>query len=90
MLPDEDSINSILRPYIQPWYDSIENPQKAQEQVLADLVAKYGSTEYGASHNASQVKSIADYRANFPIINYSGLIPYLDTGKRTQLQGVFV
>ena len=44
------------RPFIQPWYDSIENPQKAQEQVLADLVQKYGCTEYGASHNALKVK----------------------------------
>ena len=77
MLPDEDSINNILQPYIQPWYDSVENPQKAQEKVLADLVAKYGTTEYGANHNASQVIGIADYRANFPIINYSGLMPYL-------------
>jgi hypothetical protein len=77
MLPDEDSINSILRPYIQPWYDSIENPLKAQEAVLTDLVAKYSSTEYGANHNASQVNGIEPYRANFPIINYSGLTPYL-------------
>ena len=77
MLPDEDSINSILRPYIQPWYNSIEDPQKAQEQVLADLVAKYSSTEYGANYNASRVAIIADYQDNFPIINYSGLIPYL-------------
>jgi hypothetical protein len=78
MLPDEDSVNSILRPYIQPWYDSIENPQKAQETVLADLIQKYNTTEYGASHNSIQVKSIADYRVNFPIINYSGLILYLN------------
>ncbi len=77
MLPDEDSINSILRPYIQPWYDSIENPQKAQEHVLADLVVKYGATDYGTSHNASQVKGILDFRANFPIIDYSKIIPYL-------------
>jgi GH3 auxin-responsive promoter len=81
MLPDEDSINNILQPYIQPWYDSIQNPQKAQEQVLFDLVAKYSSTEYGASNSASQVVSIADYRANFPIITYSGLIPYLQQVK---------
>jgi hypothetical protein len=77
MLPNEDSINSILRPYIQPWYDSVENPQRAQEQVLSDLVGKYAVTEYGATHNVAHVKTIADYRANFPIINYSGLIPYL-------------
>jgi hypothetical protein len=32
MLPDEESINSILRPYIQPWYDSIENPQKPKRR----------------------------------------------------------
>jgi hypothetical protein len=75
MLPDEDSINSILRPYIQPWYDSIGDPQKAQEWVLADLLAKYASTKYGDSHHAAQIKNISDYRDNFPIINYSGLIP---------------
>ena len=81
MLPDEDSINTILKPYIQPWYDSIKDPQKAQEQVLVDLVAKYSATEYGANNNASQVNAIADYRTNFPIINYSRLIPYLQQVK---------
>jgi len=77
MLPDQESINSILQPFIQPWYDSIENPQKAQEQVLAQLLEKYGSTEYGESHNAQKIKNIVDYQANFPIINYSRLIPHL-------------
>ena len=77
MLPDQDAMNSILQPYVQPWYDSIENPEKAQRQVLDDLVQKYQTTEYGQSHNVSQVKNISDYRANFPIINYSELTPYL-------------
>ncbi len=77
MLPDQDAINRILRPYIQPWYDSIENPQKAQEHVLADLVQKYATTEYGERYGASQVKSVTDYQSNFPIIGYSGLTPYL-------------
>jgi hypothetical protein len=81
MLPDEDSINGILRPYIQPWYDSIEDPQKAQDGVLADLLQAYGGTEYGTSHNASQVKSIADYRINFPIISYSELTSHLNQVK---------
>lgn len=77
MLPDEDSINSILSPYVQPWYDSIANPQKAQEQVLADLLPKYAETEYGASHKAAEIRNIADYQANFPIIGYSQLYPYI-------------
>ena len=77
MLPDQDAINSILRPYVQPWYDSIENPAKVQERVLNELVQKYQTTEYGQSHNASQIGSILDYRTNFPIINYSGITQYL-------------
>jgi hypothetical protein len=77
MLPDSVSINSILEPYVQPWYDSIQNPQKAQEKVLADLLPKYATTEYGAKYNASKIGSIIDYQANFPIINYAGLAPYL-------------
>lgn len=83
MLPDQTSINDILLPYVQPWYDSIADPQKAQELVLADLVQKYAGTAYGASHNASQIRSISNYRDNFPIINYSGLIPYLVQVKET-------
>ena len=78
MLPEEDSINTILNPFIGPWYESLENPQNAQEQVLTDLISKYALTDYGLTHNALQVKNTSDYQKNFPIINYSGLIPYLD------------
>jgi hypothetical protein len=77
MLPDMDSVNSILQPYVQPWYDSIENPQSAQEQVLFDLLKKYASTDYGNRHNVSELKSFTDYQSNFPIINYNGIAPYL-------------
>jgi hypothetical protein len=86
MLSEEDGVNNILRPYIQPWYDSIENPQKAQEQVLVELLQKYRSTEYGAVHNASQISDINNYQANFPIINYSGLIPYLKKVKELRYE----
>ncbi|MFA5573267.1 MAG: GH3 auxin-responsive promoter family protein, partial [Candidatus Bathyarchaeia archaeon] len=72
-----DSVNSILQPYVQPWYDSIENPQSAQEQVLFDLLKKYASTDYGNRHNVSELKSFTDYQSNFPIINYNGIAPYL-------------
>ncbi len=77
MLPDEDSINSILRPYVQPWYDSVAEPQKAQRQVLSDLLLKYAMSEYGEGHSAAEIGSFSDYQANFPIIDYSGLSPYL-------------
>jgi len=56
--------------------------------VLADLLQKYGSTEYGASHNAAQVTDIADYRGYFPIINYSALIPFLKQVKERTYKAV--
>jgi len=47
MMPDGDAVNSILQPIIGPWYESLENPQKAQEQVLGELLKKYADTDYG-------------------------------------------
>jgi hypothetical protein len=77
MLPEEDAINSILRPIIGPWYESLENPQKTQEYVLWNLLKKYATTEYGNSHNAINIGGIHGYQSSFPIINYNGLLPYL-------------
>jgi phenylacetate-coenzyme A ligase PaaK-like adenylate-forming protein len=77
LLPDEDSINSILRPYVQPWYDSIADPKKAQDQVLENLAQQYAQSEYGTSHNASEIGCISDYQSNFPIISYSKLASHL-------------
>jgi hypothetical protein len=81
MLPDQEAINSILEPYVKPWYEGIANPQKAQERVLSDLLAKYAVTDYGQAHNVPKIDSISEYRANFPIINYAKLQPYLDAVK---------
>jgi hypothetical protein len=88
MMPDEDSLNSILQPIIGPWYKSLENPQKAQERVLYDLVKKYGITDYGNSHNALQIAGITDYQKNFPIIDYKGLIPYLAEAKEGNYKAI--
>ena len=77
MMPDEDAVNSILKPIIGPWYESLENPQKAQEQILLDLLKKYADTDYGAKHGAAHIAEIAEYQAKFPVIDYQGLLPYL-------------
>jgi hypothetical protein len=76
MMPDEDTINSILQPIIAPWYKSLENPQQAQEQVLGELLKKYAETDYGKSHSAPEIKGTAGYQKSFPVINYKGLLPY--------------
>ena len=76
MMFDEEALNSILQPIIGPWYKSLENPQKAQEQVLGELIKKYSETDYGKSHNAPKIEEIADYQRNFPAIDYTELLPY--------------
>jgi len=80
-MPDEDTISSILQPIIGPWYESLENPQKAQERVLYDLLKKYAITDYGNRCGASQIGGITDYQAKFPRIDYKGLLPYLTQAK---------
>lgn len=75
MFPDSDL--GIFKPIIGSWYKSLENPLEYQKQVLSDLVKQYEKTDFGKSHNASKVKDIADYKANFPITDYRRLSPYL-------------
>ena len=79
MLPQDDyiDVNTVLKSFVNPWYESLENPAKAQEAAFRDLLKKYADTTYGCSHNAQETESIAQYKTNFPIINYEDLRPYL-------------
>jgi hypothetical protein len=86
MIPDEDAITGILQPIIGPWYESLENPQKAQERVLYDLLKKYAITDYGKNYNASEISAISDYQKSFPKIDYKGLLPYLAQVKEGNYQ----
>jgi phenylacetate-coenzyme A ligase PaaK-like adenylate-forming protein len=88
MMPDEDTVNSILQPIIGPWYESLENPQKAQERVLYDLLKKYALTDYGNNYGASQIGGITEYQAKFPKIDYKGLLPYLTEAKEDNYKAI--
>ena len=77
MLPDETAITKILTPIINPWYDSIKNPKKAQETLLSNLLLDYTKTDFGNDYTASKIIDIKSYQNNFPIINYKNLLPYL-------------
>ncbi len=79
MLPENEYVDAstILKSFVGPWYESLENPAKVQKFVLDDLLKKYGTTEYGNSHGAQNVASIAEYQTHFPIVNYNDIMPYL-------------
>ena len=76
MLPETNNLG-MFQPLIGPWYESLKNPQESQEKVLSELVEKYAHTRYGESHHVSQVGTIADFRANFPLMHYRELDSYL-------------
>jgi len=76
MLPEETNLE-IFQPLVGPWYESLSNAEIFQKRVLTELLKKYGRTDYGISHRASEIDGVAEFRINFPTINYTGLRPYL-------------
>ena len=76
MSNDENGL-SLLQTIIGPWYESLENPQQAQEKVLRKLVSEYGKTEYGKTFHAAEISGIPQYQKSFPIVNYHQLLPYI-------------
>jgi len=71
-------VEDFLQPIVRPWHDSLENPAESQRKVLSQLVAEYGKTRYGQNHGAFDVETAEDFRANFPTIDYFGLVPHLE------------
>ena len=76
MFPEEISLE-IFQPLIGSWYESLKNPEDAQNRLLTSLITEYGKTQYGKDHHSSEVKGIGDFRRNFPVLDYRALDPYL-------------
>ncbi len=72
----------FLKALINPWYESLKEPDETQSQVLSKLTQEYARTDYGRSHGASEVNEVTDFRANFPKISYRMLNPYLTEVRR--------
>lgn len=87
MFPQERDLG-IFQPIIGSWYESLEKPEEIQEHVLLNLVKEYAKTDYGKNHYASEIKEVEDYRANFPIIDYHGLNPYLAEVQKGNYQAI--
>jgi hypothetical protein len=75
MSPEEPALD-MFQPIVGSWYDSLKDPQLYQSRVLSELVEGYEETGYGRDHHASEVREIADFRASFPILDYTVLNPY--------------
>ena len=76
MFPAEGSLG-IFQPIIGSWYESLKSPHEFQRRTLLDLIKEYEKTRYGKNYHASEIEKVADFRINFPVIDYGGLNPYL-------------
>jgi ABC-type cobalt transport system substrate-binding protein len=68
----------LIKHQLQPWFDAIANPPKAQEAVLHNLLKIYSQTQYGQENGADHISSIKDYRKAFPITNYEEYKPIIN------------
>lgn len=76
-LPDPQEAVTRLKGFLQPWYESIADPESAQKKVLGVLLEHYRLTEYGQKHGASQVKTVEDFRRAFPVVSYEDIKPLI-------------
>jgi len=74
-------LSELLGSFVQPWYESLADPAKSQQEVLLNLLDGYTNTSYGKSFNAAKVSDVDGYRSNFPVADYPSLRPYLDRVK---------
>jgi hypothetical protein len=85
---NNQALAEALKASLQPWHDAVDNPVKAQSEVLKRLLGIYARTEYGAQHAAAQVQTIDDYRRTFPVAthdDYKPLIQRVMTGEERLL-----
>jgi hypothetical protein len=69
---------ALIEGLLQPWHESVEAPEQAQEEVLQRLLNSYRQTEYGAAHGADEVDSVVAYRRAFPVATYEDYKPLID------------
>ena len=68
----------LLEGFVEPWYRSIADPLRSQEEALGALIQGYAKTDYGRTHGADSVHGITDFSKAFPVVNYGTLAPYFE------------
>jgi len=71
-----NSSSGIFAPLIEPWYQSLQNPGRSQEELLPVLLEEYAKTDYGQQRHASETGGIDDFRKNFETADYRRLNPF--------------
>jgi len=75
---DPQAMTGMLTAILQPWHDSVNDPAKAQQEVLHRLLKGYAQTDYGAQHGAAHIETVADYRRAFPVATSEDYKPVIE------------
>jgi len=78
----------VTEAFLSPWYRSLENPGKAQRDLLRDLLQGYRKTDYGDAHGAGEICGIEEYRSAFPVLDYDSLTPFLSRVKDANFSAI--
>lgn len=73
-----NGLEGLLASFIQPWYDALRDPAKAQRAALSTLLEGYSKTGYGKSHGAEGVRTTEDFRSAFPVSGYECFRPHIE------------
>lgn len=57
---------------------ALQNPEKAQKEVLLDILSICGSAKYGTLYNARGIDNIIQFQKKVPIKNYEQFKPFVD------------
>jgi len=74
---DPQMAAQLLNALLQPWHDAVNDPDKAQREVLQNLLQGYAQTGYGKQYSAADIKTIDDYRRAFPVTTYEDVKPLI-------------
>ncbi len=73
-----DDPKATVQAMLQPWYEAVSDPAKAQEAVLKQLLEGYAQTGYGERHAVGEVNNLEDYRRRVPIVQYETMKPIIE------------
>lgn len=68
---------------------ALHNPQKAQQELLLAQLRREADTAYGRDHHFRDIRTLADFRRQIPIQDYSALEPYIERVKQGETEALF-
>lgn len=68
----------LLEPKRIAFERSTMDPVKAQQKVLLEYIRRNANTEYGLKYGFAGIRSIRDYQASVPVVEYEAIRHYVD------------